>query len=199
MESSVVCQLRRNALERFAGLNAPITERLAELSMTHCNVIHEAASAQFDIGLISRPLELTDLETASCSLASGSRAFRAEMQTKTMVPEISTPPAPRGFSIASNNRHAPSRCCHRFGKNPPAGPPHKTNARQILASLLLRVHCVAAVTNTSQYDARFKPGSLPAILKRLGICRIRSCRNGPTVAGRPRTWSMETAKHCLSK
>ena len=85
---SVVCQLRRNALERFAGLNAPITERLAEAFMTHCNVIHEAASAQFDIGLISRPLELTDLETASCSLASGSRAFRAEMQTKTMVPDL---------------------------------------------------------------------------------------------------------------
>ena len=85
---SVVCQLRCSALASFAGLNAPITEELTQAFIRHCNVVHEAASALFDIGLISRSLNLTDLETASSSLASGGRAFPAEMQIKNMVSDL---------------------------------------------------------------------------------------------------------------
>jgi hypothetical protein len=74
-------------LARFAGLNAPTTEQLDEAFLNHCTVIHEAASAQFDVGPTSVSLDLIDLETASYSLASGNRDFRAAIQIKSTVPD----------------------------------------------------------------------------------------------------------------
>ncbi len=60
--NSVTCELSQSALSTFSEIPNPTVEELADTFRRNSQVIHDAASALFDEGLISRPLNSVDFE-----------------------------------------------------------------------------------------------------------------------------------------